>query len=417
MYERSNALTTVKSTARLLLSFLLIALLSSAKASGDNNNVYWDNIASSNKECQAYIKDIKHDIKKMASSHLSRTFLWENDSFAKGGDRHYTNGMKLSWTYNPCRNKSPSIKKYSRIGVAKLYSIIRHPFSEEKDNELERTIKDNWYSYTGGIFGMNMYTPNDLRRISRNIFDRPYAGWLYGGFLSVVSDIDLTDPKKADENHIEGITELAIGAIGPISGQEEAQKWIHRHVTKSTFPMGWDNQVSNRVGVNLLHRLRYRYKILNDVSAYPEISLSVGNVVNFAGIGGRIQYSTVPQYPGETITPAGSNLSITSEENTEQSEQSYLFDKIYSYLPTITVFLGFDARYVDRSIFIQGKDESAHQIDLKHDVYDILLGGSLQEGDISIGYTVIWRSKEFNSPKESLVHSHRIGQINLSCFW
>lgn len=142
------------------------------------------------KDCQRLINNIEHsDISDgekariMASSSLSHTFIWENDSFAHGGDRHYTNGMKLSWMNNPCR------QHYRR--VAEWFdSLVGLHDKTPKGEKIESVVS------TGNLFGMNMYTPNDITVATRNRNDRPYAGWLYiGAQVQSVNSIYKTDDR------------------------------------------------------------------------------------------------------------------------------------------------------------------------------------------------------------------------------
>ena len=134
--------------------------------------------AEISKECHKFMEQTK-DYEKIegekegeerrAISHIKRSFLWENDSFLKNGaeDRHYTNGMKLTWVYNPCKNKHDYLKV--------KFKEVLNSFSD-KNREL----------HTAGVFGMNMYTPNSITDPNRNINDRPYAGCVIYGVLTSI---------------------------------------------------------------------------------------------------------------------------------------------------------------------------------------------------------------------------------------
>ncbi len=371
-------------------------------------------------ECKQFLKATAYleDSEKIrASSHLNRSFIWENDSFLFSGrdDRHYTNGMKLKWTYNPCRVKHLWLKD----GFSDLLSY----FSKTK-----RDI------YTGGVFGMNMYTPSDITQSARNLDDRPYAGWMYGGF--VLQSIE--DDKRKSSHSLE----IQIGAIGPIAAQDEIQTYIHNHITDSNEPLGWDNQISDRFGINALYMYRTNYHPFgkNGFGKYfrfsPHAGFTLGNVANFVNAGGifiigksgydtpslTIQPSIIkPEYPikppnfkppQDATPPQAMPKYIESIDNTISLSNARKSWKYYLYG-------GVDLRYYASNIFVEGKGAAKHNIDLVRGVYDLLAGFSVKPGshDWKISYKIIHRSKEFASNNPAYEKSHKIGQINFEWYF
>src|SRR5258708_15665675 len=91
------------------------------------------------------------------------TLQEEDDSLVSpslSSDRGYTNGTRMLWSWTPAGG--------SRLD--QLASLFCH-----RDLSCERRM-------TAGI-GQNMYTPEDLKRATPAIGDRPYGGWVYGALM------------------------------------------------------------------------------------------------------------------------------------------------------------------------------------------------------------------------------------------
>src|SRR6185312_7605686 len=84
----------------------------------------------------------------------------DNDSFINGIDRHYTNGVYLSWTGAP---------EARADGLTRALEGVM----------LAGSPNATWRE--GYFFGQNMFTPEDIYARNPPLNDRPYAGWLYGG--------------------------------------------------------------------------------------------------------------------------------------------------------------------------------------------------------------------------------------------
>lgn len=347
--------------------------------------------SSVSNECQTFLDETK-ELKKRereqirASSHIKRSFLWENDSFLSSGqqeDRHYTNGMKLTWVYNPCRNKHEYFK-------GKYGSVLNY-FSNG-DREL----------HTAGLFGMNMYTPNSITEINRNLDDRPYAGWMYVGYLFQSRELDIRDSHNS--------LELQIGAIGPVTGQEEVQTWVHEHITDSDTPLGWEYQIQNQIGFNAVYMHRtnfYPFELGTDnklLRVIPHLGFSVGNVTDYVNAGALV-----------LLGPSGRDLPVLSIQP-GLIEGDGVRNRRWEYY----IYIGIDYRYYAYNLFIEGTGEARHNISMIPGVYDVLAGFSIKPSswcDCKLSYKIINRSKEFNSNNKSLERSHRIGQINFEWYY
>ena len=91
------------------------------------------------------------------------SFQLENDLFS-GTDRHYTNGIRLSWL-SPDGDTVDSLE------------LVRDTLETFALDATGRDSENNQIRF-GLSLGQDMYTPED--RASRNLIidDRPYAAWL-----------------------------------------------------------------------------------------------------------------------------------------------------------------------------------------------------------------------------------------------
>lgn len=144
------------------------------------------------------------------------SLTWDNDLFI-GNDSGYTNGLFLSW-----------------IAIAddehgQLLPILVKPLAWSID------LAETRQSLTTHTFGQTMVTPENIIATEPDENDLPYSGLLFfkSSFLSIASN-------RADN------IETTIGVVGPASGAERTQEFIHR-ITGSDEPMGWDAQLENEI--------------------------------------------------------------------------------------------------------------------------------------------------------------------------
>lgn len=133
------------------------------------------------------------------------TFEVDNDSFLLGrDDGFYTSGLRFSRSY--------------RLSTA-----------------------DGW-RFAGWRLGQQLYTPSDVRisPARLNSLDRPYAGWLYGGFFYSVVDADGSERAFG----------LDVGCLGPCAGGRATQTVFHKALNQPE-PRGWSSQLGNELGLVL----------------------------------------------------------------------------------------------------------------------------------------------------------------------
>ena len=174
---------------------------------------------------------------------------WENDGqyFKPNNptDEQYTNGTA-----------------FSAAGWAPLADDIGSwmPLADHFDDPQYRL---------GFIVALQIYTPDDLATTELITDDRPYAGYLYLGSWW----------QRSDDRTMDRI-ELDFGTIGPASGAEGAQKWIH-DLIGDPEPMGWGNQLGNEIQFDAKLQRKWRFNLYeadNDfaVQVIPNAALTLG---------------------------------------------------------------------------------------------------------------------------------------------
>jgi hypothetical protein len=145
------------------------------------------------------------------------TVTLENDTFV-GKDTGYSNGFALSWGHAGFTEFSPDNLPGWLHYLSKNLYISTMPG------------KQRAVSY---MIGQLMQTPSDITTPTLIANEAPYAGLLFW-----TANLHAFDERVADR------LSLTLGVVGPLSGAEQAQKWIH-DVIGSDEPKGWDNQIEN----------------------------------------------------------------------------------------------------------------------------------------------------------------------------
>ena len=124
--------------------------------------------------------------------------------------------------------------------------------------------------------GQDMYTPIDLRLKNPSITDRPYAGWLFVGFVR--DDRGTAANGIPTRDHLE----VELGVVGPGSLVSDTQIWYHKLIG-SLRPDGWRYQLNNEPG--LLINFDRQLKIWDSGKAaflqaqlLPHAGLNLGNI-------------------------------------------------------------------------------------------------------------------------------------------
>lgn len=275
----------------------------------------------------------------------------ENDLFS-GDDRHYTNGLRLSWL-------TPSDD-----GPQWLQRLA----------ETIPTFLQDGKAVVGYAIGQSLFTPDNIDNPDPPLDDRPYAAWLYGTVA-----LGVENGRRLDQ------LLLTVGMVGPAALGEQSQKLVHK-LTGADRPQGWDTQLRNEPGVVLSYQSTWRPSEYPThgygVDMAPHVGASVGNVFTYvnAGVTVRAGYNLPHDYGPPRVQPSmpGSGFSMMNDE-------------FGWYL-----FAGVEGRAVARNIFLDGNSfRNSRSVDREVLVGDLHFGVMLAWPSLRVAYTHVIRSKEF----------------------
>lgn len=255
---------------------------------------------------------------------------WDNDIVAGKDGGGYTNGIYFSWRQ---RNEvGEEITKPPLLTLPLAWMVSDNPT----------------YAYKMHSIGQAMITPEDITKQIPDPADAPYAGLLYWRATYVAVQDDFAD-------HVATL----VGIVGPSSGAEEVQKFVHR-VVGAKQPKGWDYQLADEFVWQLQRTAIWRFST-EDSSPFDAVilaDLAVGNLESLAGAGLFLRagnglarsYSTMGFLSSRISTPVSA------------SEGWY-------------VYLGGTGNYVHNQILIDGNEfgRSASE-GLDHYQYSLMAG-------------------------------------------
>ncbi|RZL15017.1 MAG: lipid A deacylase LpxR family protein [Pedobacter sp.] len=283
-------------------------------------------------------------------------FKSDNDSYLfYGQDRYYTNGLFIYFRQATDQQKnSPAIEK-------KVFEIS---------------------------VGQKMFNPYSGQAPDPALHDRPFAGYLYGGFAYSWF--------FKNESVLKG--EFQIGTIGPSSLAEDGQELLHNLVGFYEVE-GWDYQIRNAIGLNasvqytrLLHRASNQH---TDFSF--DGNASVGTTFNSAGAGILFRAGKINQLFNSAIT----NSVVINKSSTKKRLNSEFF---FYAKPQLNL-IAYDAT-------VQGgitDNNSPVTFDVKPVVFSQLLGINYSTSRFTIDYSVIFKTKEIKSTAKG----HQYGSISM----
>jgi hypothetical protein len=286
-------------------------------------------------------------------------FILENDK-PSGRDQYYTNGFQLSWS---SRAYAPPAWLAPITGQARRFV---------QDENLR------W----GLSLGQKMFTPQDTRARNPDPRDRPYAGWLYGA-LTLISSGD---------TQLSSI-ELQIGVVGPASLAEFTQNGVH-DVINTWRSRGWDTQIKDEPGVNLVLNRQYRQNWATgldglSVGIVPSVAASLGNVNTYLG-GGlalRIGNALDADFGPPRVRPV--------------SGGSVFYERPFGDGLGWYAFAGLEGRIVARDVTLDGNTwRDSRSVDREWLVGDASAGLALMYGGWRVTATYTARSREFAGQRE-----------------
>lgn len=287
------------------------------------------------------------------------TISSENDLFASGYDRDYTNGIRF--TYFDVGREQPKFIHW----LAEVLPIF----------EVNKTTT-SYYS-----LGHNIYTPHDITISEPIEGDRPYAGFLYAsvGVSTLVDD------------YVDDF-EFTLGMVGPSALSKQVQTEYHKLINAKA-PKGWHHQLSDEPVLMFSWERTYpglwRGSIGNHLytRVNPHFGLTLGNAYTYANAG--LSIDLMPQEMLWQTRPVRVRPAIPGSGFFETP------DRGHSWM----LFAGVDARAIARNIFLDGNTfKDSYSVKKKPIVYDAEIGLAYTYRQLRMSYTFNWRSKEFYSP-------------------
>lgn len=232
-------------------------------------------------------------------------------------------------------------------------------------------------------FGQNMYTPSDLRAEEHIPGDRPYAGFLYGGF-----GYEFLKGYVPFWTHY---GELDLGVIGPAAFAGHTQKFIHK-ILNCKDPKGWHNQLNNEFVVNAQWWTKYNYYACRWIAVVPRVGALAGTVEDAVEAGCDVKIGW------NLMNDIGNNIMFSASS---RSSHSWI-DDLQAY-----VYAGVDERlylynHILQGSFIQDKDrKQGLDVDIERFVGEIQAGACFRFKQFIAKYYMIFRQNEFKHQKHS----------------
>jgi hypothetical protein len=236
---------------------------------------------------------------------------------------------------------------------------------------IERIMSQSPNTLYAITLNQQMYTPEDIEATELVPDDRPYAGWLF---------VRLQSSDRTKNNLI--ISGVEVGVVGPAALAEELQDIVHEW-TDSTPPQGWDNQLQNELGINIIHLRAHNWrwdsaKIDQEIVAHAGGSL--GNVNTHAEVGGL--YRIGINIPDDMAASFLGNSAL----GTREMNQRY----------SVYLFTAATGRYVLQDIFLDGNTfQDSHQVEKENLVGALKAGIVVGIKGLELGYAASVVTKQF----------------------
>lgn len=294
----------------------------------------------------------------------------ENDSLAPhtDTDRHYTSGIRAL-------RLSPPTDLPDWLDTL---TVFRSRFGPSDMEPVQRWAVS---------VGHSMFTPDRIGESALIPDDRPYAGWSYFGFSFYNEFHGENGAGRQDVSAIE------LGVVGPSAGAEAIQTAYH-DLKGATIPQGWDNQLKDEPGLQLIFERKWRSASMTPVptdvlefDVVPHVAMTLGNVTTDFGVGAtfRLGRNLRADFGPPRIRPG---LPGSDGYDRENMVDWYLF-------------LGPEIRYVPRNIFLDGNTwKDSHSVDRRPFVFDTQVGLAVLFGGTRMTYTHVLMSPEFNEQRE-----------------
>jgi lipid A 3-O-deacylase len=293
------------------------------------------------------------------------SILEENDSLYFNSDKHYTQGVRISYLAPDLDPKSAWNDPFD------LVSRVTPIFLKEGSARSSRR-----YAL---FLGQSLFTPKNLTLKPPDPHDRPYGGWAYVG-VSLL--------QECGQLLLENL-ELDLGVVGPVALGKQVQNNFHQLIGKEEA-QGWSNQIQNEPGAVLTYERLWRLPLIRDgadgIDIIPQSGATIGNIFTYGDVGGllRIGKNLLADYGPVRIRPA---LSGTDYFNGDQLDGKFGF----------YFFAGAQGRVVGRNVFLDGNSfRQSPNVPKKTLIADLQAGFSVFWGTaLRVDFSVVRRTAEF----------------------
>lgn len=285
------------------------------------------------------------------------SFVSDNDLYISTyKDRYYTNGMFLSYRFLSSKIKKKPIKKIYEIQL-----------------------------------GHHIYTPYRATVSSVLEHDRPFAGYLFGGF-------SVTNFYK--DNFVKFATQ--IGVLGKAAKGEELMEVVH-NVYGFNEATGWKYQIKNTFALNLEASYTKLLTISNDkkVDVYWQNNAQIGTIfTNFStGFYTRIGFKPLQDFVN----------SIAFNSNLNNKNTSYVNNsEFFLYLKPSLSLIAYDAT-ITGSLFRKNSPVTYKTIPVK---FTAEVGVKFTVNKFNFGYAVFYHTKKLKSVQ--VPNSNFYGSIQIN---
>jgi hypothetical protein len=285
-------------------------------------------------------------------------FKSDNDAYLwYGQDRYYTNGLFVYF------RRAMDLPKNTASPIAKATYEIS--------------------------VGQKMYNPISGYRPDPSTHDRPFAGYLYGGF------------KVGLFHKNESLVKIGLdlGTVGPNALGKEAQDLLHSIVGFYKV-QGWEYQIANDFAVNanaqyakLIHRSDNK-----NVDFTLDSYANLGTIYNGAGVGILFRAGDLNQL----FNSAHYHAAITNNGKTEKFRKK----EFYFYAKPQLNYVAYDATIQGSLLY---DTYSPVTFGVKPLVFSQTLGFNYSSPRFTIDYSLIFLSKEIKSNAKP----HQYGSISM----
>jgi hypothetical protein len=283
----------------------------------------------------------------------------ENDAFADGNDRNYTNGVQASFLVS--YEDAPGWLRWLGRAPSELAGLRPQSF--------------------GFTLGHTIFTPEDISAPIAPPDQHPYAGWAYTS-LSLIAE--------GEQNRLDQL-EITVGLVGPSAGGEWVQREFH-DLIEGVEPRGWDAQLHDEVAFAVDYERRYRREAGPEIGpagfdVVPSFGVAVGTLRTEARLGAMARFGDGldNDYGPPRIRPALAGAGLL---NLEPGARMYFFVGAYG-------------RAVAHNIFLDGNTyRDSASVDRRPFVGEIQAGAVLQFGGNQLSYTFVRRTEEFETQTE-----------------